>query len=711
MQDNTQPFRVGIVGAGYIADYHIRALRRVPGVEIAAVCDLDRRSAERMAIAHGIGKSHADVTEMLASERLSATHVLVPPDQHVHVGRMLIEAGVHVLFEKPMCSSAAECETLTRLAGERAVKLGTNHNFLFFSAYERLRRALREGWLGRIDAIDVIWNKHLPQVRSGPFSAWMLRAPANILLEIGPHSLAHVLDLCGEPEQPQVQVFGNEQLPNGSAFHDRWEITGQSAAGVLLHLRFSFNSGYAEHVLRVRGTLASATVDFERNLYLLHHHRPLAVDFDRFVSTASESAEVLAQAARTLSDYARYKAKLGGDGAPFQASITRSVRAFYAGLNSAIDERQDAQFSRRVVALGERLVKAGGVSEAESRPAVAGSNGSGRFADVLVTGGGGFIGRALVKKLVARGHKVRIVTRGGINLPGEIDDRAVEIAVGGLRDRSFIAGALNGVRWVFHLARSHGTTWKDFESNDVNVTRELAARSLSRGIERFVYSSSIAIYYAGRRAGKITEATPADRAVIAHQAYARAKLESEQLLIEMFRRAALPVVIVRPGIVIGSGGDPRHWGVGMWPYPSVCELWGAGDTKLPLVLVDDVAEALIRCVETPGIEGESFNLVGDPFFNAAEYLDELEKHAGVRLMRHPSPIWRFFAADSLKWMVKTLAGYPDRALPSYRAWDGRTGAAFFDCSKAKRLLGWQPTSDLKALVEAGIRAPALEFVA
>jgi nucleoside-diphosphate-sugar epimerase/predicted dehydrogenase len=711
MPGEGQQLRVGIVGAGYIADYHVRALRRLPGVDVVAVCDLDRRAAERMARAHEIPASHADLSELLQRERLSAAHVLVPPDRHLRVGRMLIDAGVHTLFEKPLCSSSAECDELIELARARGVKLGTSHNFLFSPAYERLRRAHRERWLGRIDAIDVIWNKHLPLARSGPFSAWMLQAPGNVLLEVGPHSLANVLDLAGELTDARVRAFGNELLPNGAVFHDRWEVTGQ-AGGALVHLRFSFVSGYTEHVLRVRGTLASASVDFERNTYLLHHHRPLAMDLDRFASTASESADALVQAARTLSDYARYKAKLGGDGPPFQASITRSVRAFYASLGGELDERQAGQFSRRVVALGERLVNAAGLPSAEAKLAVSGNgNGSGGFADVLVTGGGGFIGRALVKKLVLRGYKVRVVSRGGVNLPPGIDASAVEVAVGSLGDRSFVARALGGVRWVFHLARSHGTSWKDFENNDVGVTRELAARCLSRGVERFVYSSSIAIYYAGRRAGRITEATPADRAVVAHQAYARAKLESEQLLVEMFRRASLPVVIVRPGIVIGSGGDPRHWGVGMWPYPSVCEVWGDGDTKLPLVLVDDVAEAMIRCIETRGIEGESFNLVGEPFFDAGEYLDELERHGGVRLIRRRGPIWRFFAADSLKWVVKTVAGYPDRTLPSYRAWEGRTAAAFFDCTKAKRLLGWQPTSDRDTLVEAGIRAPALEFVA
>ncbi len=701
---------MGIVGAGYIADFHARGLRGVPGVELSAVCDLDRGAAERIGGAHAIRGVYSDLDEMLARERLDVAHVLVPPDKHRSVGSTLLCAGLHVLFEKPLGTSSADCRALSELARERGLSLGTSHNFLFFSAYERLREACRERWLGRIDAIDVIWNKHLPQARSGPFAAWMLRAPGNVMLEIGPHSIAHVLDLCGEPEDLVVQAFGNHELPTGAIFHERWEVSGL-AGKTLVRLRFGFGSGYSEHVLRVRGTLASASVDFERNLFFMHRHRPLSMDFDRFATTAVESAQALGQAARTLADYARYKAKLGGDGAPFQASITRSVRAFYAGLKDQIDPRHESRFSARVVALGERLTEAAGVAKATPKAIRAVRGRSRRPADVLVTGGSGFIGRALVKSLIERGHRVRIVTRGGGGLPRELEAAGVEIQSGRLTDEAFLFDALDGVRAVFHLARAQGSSFRDFEQGDIEVTRKLSAASAARGIERFVYASSIAIYYAGKSAGTITEETPADRAVIAHQAYARAKLESERLLIDLFKQSSLPVVIVRPGIVIGSGGDPRHWGVGMWPHPSVCELWGAGDTRLPLVLVDDVAEAMIRCIEVPGIEGESFNLVGDACVNASEYLDELEKHADVRLSRRAGPIWRFFAADALKWAVKTIARYPDRPLPSYRAWEGRTAAAFFDCSKAKRLLGWRPISDRETLVEAGIRVPALEFVA
>ena len=77
----------------------------------------------------------------------------------------------------------------------------------------------------------------------------------------------------------------------------------------------------------------------------------------------------------------------------------------------------------------------------------------------------------------------------------------------------------------------------------------------------------------------------------------------------MHRERGLPLVIVRPGIVIGRGGSPFHWGVGMWWHDAVCQIWGQGNNKLPLVLVEDVARGLIAAMDTPGIEGRDFNLV------------------------------------------------------------------------------------------------------
>ena len=131
-------------------------------------------------------------------------------------------------------------------------------------------------------------------------------------------------------------------------------------------------------------------------------------------------------------------------------------------------------------------------------------------------------------------------------------------------------------------------------------------------------------------------------------------------------------MILRPGIVIGRGGSPLHWGVGMWWHGSVCQVWGSGENKLPLVLVEDVAKALVAALHASDVVGRSFNLVGPPCLSAKEYLAELDRCGGFQIQRHYTPIRNFYATDMFKWLVKVLVRHPERQLPSYRDWESRT---------------------------------------
>ena len=107
---------------------------------------------------------------------------------------------------------------------------------------------------------------------------------------------------------------------------------------------------------------------------------------------------------------------------------------------------------------------------------------------------------------------------------------------------------------------------------------------------------------------------------------------------DLHREERLPVVIFRPGIVIGRGSSPLHWGVGMWSWDAVCQLWGRGRTPLPLVLVEDVAAALVAALEIPGIEGETFNLIADSGITARQYIGALERVRRRRIPRRSRPL-------------------------------------------------------------------------
>jgi hypothetical protein len=84
-------------------------------------------------------------------------------------------------------------------------------------------------------------------------------------------------------------------------------------------------------------------------------------------------------------------------------------------------------------------------------------------------------------------------------------------------------------------------------------------------------------------------------------------------------------------------------------------------------------------------------------------LTELQRLAGIRLNVHYRSIWRFYAADLVKWMVKLCVGHPDRIrIPSYYDWESRTQKALFDCKRARTDLGWVPASDRKRMIEEGV---------
>jgi predicted dehydrogenase len=513
---------VGIVGAGYIADYHVSALRAVPGVEVRAVCDLRGSAAARFAEAQGIPASYGDLAEMLRSEKLDAIHVLTPPNAHVAPALQILDAGVDVLLEKPLAHTLAGCEALESAARQSGARCGTSHNFLFTKPYERLMADVSSGRLGHLDQIDIVWNKELGQVKGGPFSAFMLAHPSHILFEVAPHSFAHALHLTSglapntsatEITDLSVDARDEVALPRGLRFFRRWEIRGW-AGKTSVRIRFCFDAGYPEHYVHVRGSNGTGHVDFENNTYVRQEHTPYLLDIDRFVNVGHAAQSALTQAGATLGQVVLAKAGLPVAGGPFAESITRAVRCFYDTRLGKLDPRLDVALAKGAVALATRAAERAGLGQGTQAPAVsaapktAAPHATGTLRpDTLVVGGTGFIGRALVRRLVESGVSVRVLARDPDGAPPELMRPEVERVRGDFTDLASVVPALEGIKHVYHLARGYGNTWDEYLRWDVAPTRAFAEACAKSGVERFFYASSIAIYYAGARAGVITEDT------------------------------------------------------------------------------------------------------------------------------------------------------------------------------------------------------------
>lgn len=701
-------WKVGLLGAGYIVKAHAKALSAVPNAELAAVCDASEDRARAAARSFGIPGVFPSLEAMLESG-VDAVHILLPPHLHEAAARTVIEAGRHAFVEKPMGLDPVLCRELADLAGRRGVQLGVNHNFLFLPAYQKLRDDLRAGVLGRLDQVTINWLYPLPLIQFGPYDNWMLREPQNLFFELGPHLTAFMLDLAGPFDRLQTDVFDPADLPGGRRVYRRWHVHGLCGE-VAVDLNLSVRPGHADRSIAVRGHGATARCDFDRDVYYRDEPSGHGLLLDNYASVQEIARQLARHSRRNLFGAVADTLRQAPGTNPFGASIRNSVGAFYAGLDGQPDERLAGVFGARVIETCAAVTAA-----ADFRPAQnAGQEWSvlppPKAPTMLVIGGSGFIGRRLVQALVERGHGVRVATRGLAAARLSLSGLPVELVQGDLADADFLDRSLAGIEVVFHLAKAVGEKWDDYYRNDVLVTANIAERALAAGVRRFIYTGTIDSYYSARADQVITGDTPLDPAILGRNHYARSKAECEALLQALHRDKGLPLVVFRPGVVIGKGCPPAHWGVGMFLSETRVRLWGDGENKLPLVLVEDVAEALALAVDAEGVEGGSFLLTDEPLLSGREYVDIVSRECGTRLRAEPTPIWRFYLEDLVKEAAKHAIRHPNRKRPSYRDWDSRSHRARYDASRTREVLGWRPAGSREALIERGIVAAVREFM-
>ena len=699
---DTQIIKVGMLGAGFILKAHATAVAAIEGLRLHVVSDASLGRAQAAAATFGFAQAVGSIEEMAGSD-CDVVHILLPPALHIEAARTLVEAGKSVFIEKPMGLDSAGCAALCELARARGVTIGVNHNFLFGPQYEQLRREVKAGAFGRIDQLSINWHYELPLLHSGPFDNWMLAAPANVLFELGPHVAAFALDLM-DPTRLLAAVASNPRtIPGNRQVFRHWSALGE-AAGARVALSLSLTPGQADRYLRLRGRGGSAQLDFGRDF----RWRELTLTdnpvFDAHLVPAGIGRETSATARTERRRRILAAVRKRPDSEPFAESIFRSIRAFYEGGIAKVDPRHDGGFATQVIRLCEQIADAAGAGSPSlgvppvTMPAPLSKP------NVLVVGGTGFIGRRLVRKLVDRGLGVRVLTRNLRGAALDLEGLPVELVQGSHGDPATLPGALDGIEVVYHLAKCEGRRWQDYVEGDIEPTRALAKAALERGVRRFIYTGTIDSYASASPAARIDSTTPLDPRIGSRNLYARSKAACEALLEDLHRTRGLPLVILRPGIVIGPGSPPAHLGVGRFTSDTQIDFWGDGRSKLPLVLADDVADALALAFDAPAIEGQAFLLTSEPLLSAEEYVQALSAHAGIRIEARPRPAWRYWLADLVKEGVKNVIRHPNRRRPSLHDWRCRSHRARYDSSDARARLGWSPVADKDVMIRRGIHA-------
>lgn len=682
--------RIGIIGAGYIAGWHAAAISALPGLKLAAVCDTTLTSAQTFAAAYAV-PAFGSVDDMIAAGLCDAVHILTPPPSHEPIALHCLNAGLHCFVEKPVALSAQALVGMGQAADKAGKMLGVSHNFLALPGYQRLKSLVGDGALGRVSALQVNWCLPLAPLRSGPFGLWLLREPRNLLLELGPHLYAFVVDLFGPIEVQHLALSRPVELPGGGKRHQGWRVLAR-AGGVEVALNLSLVETIEDRSLVIRGSAGMARFDYGADTLIVKRDNTADLVLNPLAKELSLAWQHLCQG---VVNGVRQAVSLNQK-SPYGLSFRRAIDGFYQGVRSGTpDPRFSTGSALRVMqAIDDTLA----FLPASPAPVVADFAPSPK---VMIIGGTGFIGRALTRALVAAGHDVRVVSRGRT---GPFDDIAnhVETVPVDLTDPAALQAAMAGIDVVFNLAKAMETSWDAALATEVGTTLRIAQAAMAAGVRRLIYTGTIASYDMSNPKVQITEVTSFGD-MTARNLYARSKAASEAGLMALHRDNGLAVVIARPGIVLGQGGPLQHWGIGRWHGAGAVRLWGNGRNILPFVLVDDVADGLIRMMDAPGIDGQSFNLTGEPLLTGRDYFAAIQARMGAGTHVTSGWITGMWLADAAKYGLKRyVMRRADAQRPSLADWQSRGHLSQFDNSQPKSVLGWQPEVDRTKFLDKAI---------
>ncbi|MFD2257842.1 Gfo/Idh/MocA family protein [Luteolibacter algae] len=247
--------KIGIIGMGFMGATHLSAWRLVPQADIAAVCvrNPEITKAKQGNIETGASdldldgiNIYTDLEEMLARESLDAVSITLPTHLHKETSIRCLEAGLHVLCEKPMALNDQDCREMIETANASGKILMVAQCIRFWPEYAWLKETLESGALGRILAADF---QRLTYAPSWSGETWFsdTAKSGGISLDLHIHDLDFVLYLLGKPEST---ISRKSHFPNGTTAHiQTWldypeELTVSATASWLMPESFGFQMSF-----------------------------------------------------------------------------------------------------------------------------------------------------------------------------------------------------------------------------------------------------------------------------------------------------------------------------------------------------------------------------------------------------------------------------------------------------------------------------------
>jgi 2-alkyl-3-oxoalkanoate reductase len=316
---------------------------------------------------------------------------------------------------------------------------------------------------------------------------------------------------------------------------------------------------------------------------------------------------------------------------------------------------------------------------------------------VLVTGGTGFTGKALVLRLLALGYQVVALDyKEGLRTQ-ELRDAGAEVVLGSVTDAPAVRRAMDGVEVVHHVAaafREMNVPERYYYEVNVLGTRNVLEAALAGGVRKLVYCSTCGVHGNIDRppAGEDAPIQPADY-------YQRTKYEAEPLVLE-FHQRGLPATILRPAAIYGPGDPERFFLIFRRVASGTFPMFGSGRTFYHPLYVDNLVDAFLLAMENGKGEGEAYLIADDRYVEIEDLVQRVAAALGTEVRVPHYPVWPVVAAGHLCEKICKPFGINPPLFPRRVDWYRQNRA--FRIDKARRDLGYEPRVGL----DEGLRRTA-----
>ncbi len=319
---------------------------------------------------------------------------------------------------------------------------------------------------------------------------------------------------------------------------------------------------------------------------------------------------------------------------------------------------------------------------------------------VCVTGGTGFVGGALVRRLLAEGAQVRVLARPSPRAD-ELAAKGTEVVRGELSDAPAIGRAVEGTEVVYHTAamvEGHGTRAEFFEANVAGTERVLAA-SFRAKVRRVVYLSSIAVYGPIAPETAVNEDTPFDDVPEERDFYAQSKIEADRLAMKFSGNPEIGVTILRPGIVYGPG-KPLPTALLGGRLGKLDVVFGRPEQPFPLNYIENLIDAMILVARAANRESQCFIVIDDETLTLGQYhaaREQVQKGRTIFLSAQPVVL----AATCVHPIMKLVP--PTAGVISRRQIIRGSQDRWYDTRRVRQETGWTPKIPLHEAIERSVR--------